>query len=128
MARCAVHLGRLKLFGGHRLQRGQQDQRGKGQPFPRHDEDDRGHRIVFQKQDRLDPHALRQRGEHAVLRMHEQVFPDRGGDGRHDEEGRDHQNAQRALTPDRLVDQQGDQDAEDDGDGQNAADQQKRVR
>ena len=42
----AVHLGGLLLLAVERLQRGEQDQRGEGQPLPGDDEDDREQRVL----------------------------------------------------------------------------------
>jgi hypothetical protein len=71
--------------------------------------------------------APRNGGEEAVLRVHEEVFPNRGRDGRHHEEGRDDEDAQHPLPLYRLVDQQRDQDTEDDGDDEDATDKGQRV-
>jgi hypothetical protein len=60
-------------------------------------------------------------GEHAVHRVHEHVLPDQRRDGGHDEEGRDHEDAHDALAPHRLIEQDGEKDAEHHGDHEDAA-------
>jgi hypothetical protein len=42
----AIHLGRLALLLGERLQGGEENQGGKGQPLPGDDDDDREQRIL----------------------------------------------------------------------------------
>ena len=123
----AVHLGRLLLLAVERLQRGQQDQRREGQPLPGDDEDDRKQRILREPVDRLHAEEAGDVGEHAVARMHDHVLPHQRGDRRHDEEGRDDQDAHDALAPHRLVEQQRQQDAADDGDQQHADHDDQRV-
>ena len=61
--RGSVHLGGLELLAVERLQRGQQDQRGEGQPLPGHDQDDRGQRRLAQPIDGLGAEELCARGE-----------------------------------------------------------------
>ena len=124
---CPVHLGRLQLFAVQRLDRGQQDQRGKGQPLPADDTDDRSQRVMGEKVDRLKSQSRRQMSKQPVDRVHEHVLPDQRRDGGHDKERRDHQDAHDPLTPDRLVKQQRQEDPADDGNDQHTADQHQRV-
>ena len=58
---------------------------------------------MLKEQDRLRPEAARDGREKPVLRMHEQVFPDRGGHRGHHEEWRDHKDAQDTLALHRLI-------------------------
>ena len=110
----AVHLGRFLLLAVERLQRGQQDQRREGQPLPGDDDDDREQRIAARtSRSAAAPKNSRDVGEDAVDRVHDHVLPDQRRHRRHDEEGRDHQDAHDALAPDRLVEQQRQQDAAD---------------
>ena len=104
--RRTVHLSRLLLFTVERLQRGQQDQRGKRQPLPRHDHDDRQQRRLGQEIIGLQAQPLGDMGKHAIHRVHEHVLPDQGAHGRHHEERGDHQHPHDTLTPERQIHQQ----------------------
>jgi hypothetical protein len=84
-------------------------------------------RILGEPVDRLQPKRAIQVPDHAVAGMHEAVLPDQRRDRRHDEEGRDDDDAQDALAPDGLVEQQREEGAADDGDDQHPAHQQQRI-
>ena len=71
---------------------------------------------------RLSPEEFPKMGEQAVHRVHEHVLPDQRRHGGHHEERRDHQNADNALPPHRLVQEEGEQDAQHHGDQQDTAD------
>ena len=59
--------------------------------------------------------------------MHQQVLPDQRADGRHHEERRNHHQPNHAAPDHRLVEQQRERRAEQDGDGQDRADQHQGV-
>ena len=73
------------------------------------------------------PSDLRDPGEQARIRVHQQVLPDERADRRHDEERRDHHEPQHVLPEHRLVHQQRDQNAADDADDQHRDDEDERV-
>jgi hypothetical protein len=58
--------------------------------------------------------------------IHEHVLPDQRRNRRHDEERRDDQDTDDTLAPHRLIEQHGQQDAENDRDQQDAADDDQR--
>ena len=126
--RCAVHLGRLKLFGRQRLQRGQQDQRGKGQPFPGDDADDRGHRDSSQGTGWVAPQGPAPKAANrpfcGCMNRFSQIDAATGGITK---KGAITRMRSTPWPLDRLVDQKRDQDAEDHRDDQNPADQGQRV-
>ncbi len=115
--RRAVHLGRLNLLAVERLDGGQQDQRREGQPLPGDDHDDREQRDWLRKSIGCSPQTLPEMPEKPVIRVHEHVLPDQRRNRRHHEERRDHQDAHDALAPHRLVEQQRQRRAKQDGDG-----------
>ena len=123
----AVHLGGLLLLAVERLQRGEQDQGGEGQPLPGDDDDDREERVGGEPVDGLQAEELGDVGGDAVAGVEDHVLPDERGDGRHDEERRDDEDAHDPLAEDRLVDQERDADAADDGDAEHAEDDGQRV-
>ncbi len=123
----AIHLGRFLLLAIERLEGGEQDQRGKGQPLPGDDDDDGEQRKLREPVDRLQAEEAGQIGEHAVTGMHDHVLPHQCGHRRHDEERRDDHDAHDALTEDVIVEQERNGDAADDGDQKYAADDQQRV-
>ncbi|QTK78177.1 hypothetical protein AT6N2_C0242 [Agrobacterium tumefaciens] len=123
----AIHLGGFLLLAIERLQRGEQDQRRKGQPLPGDDNDDRKQRVLREPVDRLKTEESRKIGEHAVTGMHDHVLPHQCCDRRHDEKRRDDHDAHDALAEDVIVEQQRNRNTADDGDQKHAADDQKRI-
>jgi hypothetical protein len=77
----------------------------------------RGERRVAEPGDRLGPEQAPQMREKPVGRVHEHGLADQRGHGRHDEEGRDDQDTDAPLAPERLVRQQRQQHAADDDQG-----------
>jgi hypothetical protein len=67
---------------------------------------------VAQPFDRLGAEEFPEMREKTVHGIHEHVLPDQRRNRRHDEEGGDHENSDDALSPHRLIEQDGQQDAE----------------
>jgi hypothetical protein len=122
-----IHFGGFALFLVERLQRGQDNQRRKGQPLPGDDDDDAEKRHLREPVDGLKPEHPRQPGEEPVDRVHEHVLPDQRGNRGHHEKRGDHQQPHDALPEDRLVEQQREQCAPDQGDRQHPADKDQRI-
>ena len=123
----AVHLGRFLLLLVLGLQRREQDEGRKRQPLPGDDQDHREQGRIGEPVDRRRAEQRRDPGKQSGDRMHQQVLPDQRADGRHHEERRDHHQPDDAAPDHRLVEQQRQRRAEQDGDGQDRTDQHQRV-
>jgi hypothetical protein len=73
------------------------------------------------------PDAAQAVADQAVDRVHHHVLPDQGGHRRHDEERRDDQDARHPSAEELLIEEDGQESADPDGDDEHRPDHQQRV-
>ena len=119
--RCAIHFRGFQLFGIQGLNCGEQNKRGKRQPLPTYDHNKRrkaGLAQPFHGGRTEDPPDMSKK---SIDGIHKQVFPNQCRDCRHDEKRCNNQNPDNALSPNWLIQEEGQKNTQKNRDNQNAA-------